>query len=168
MDSSEKSQVSIAKVEPQAEHRWLQRMVGEWRTESSGAGPDGKVLTWKGTETVRSMGELWVLAEGKSGSEFGPSESLMQLGFDPQKQRFVGTFASSDMAYLWVYDGALSEDGRSLPLDSVGPGMDEGGGMAEYRDVIEFVTDDHRLLRALVLRDGAWQEFMTTHFRRKG
>jgi hypothetical protein len=40
--------------------------------------------------------------------------------------------------------------------------------MGKYRDVMEFTSDDHRVLSSYMLgADGAWQQFMTVHYRRK-
>jgi Protein of unknown function (DUF1579) len=40
--------------------------------------------------------------------------------------------------------------------------------MAKYKDVIEFKSDDHRVLTSHMLADdGTWQPFMTAHYRRK-
>jgi hypothetical protein len=40
--------------------------------------------------------------------------------------------------------------------------------MGKYRDVMEFKSDDHRVLNSYTLgADGAWQQFMTVHYRRK-
>ena len=40
--------------------------------------------------------------------------------------------------------------------------------MAKYQDVIEFKSDDHRVLTSRTLGDdGQWREFMTAHYRRK-
>jgi hypothetical protein len=40
--------------------------------------------------------------------------------------------------------------------------------MAKYRDVIEFKSDDDRVMTSHVLGDdGQWHQFMTAHYRRK-
>lgn len=55
----------MAMSEPRQEHQWLQRMVGEWVSEGEGVmGPDQPPMTWTGTESVRSIGGFWILAEG--------------------------------------------------------------------------------------------------------
>jgi Protein of unknown function (DUF1579) len=39
--------------------------------------------------------------------------------------------------------------------------------MAQYKDVIEFTSDDHRVLTSHMLgEDGEWHEFMVAHYRR--
>jgi len=40
--------------------------------------------------------------------------------------------------------------------------------MARYKDVIEFKSDDHRVLTSHMLgEDEEWHGFMTAHYRRK-
>jgi Protein of unknown function (DUF1579) len=39
--------------------------------------------------------------------------------------------------------------------------------MAKYQDVIEFESDDHRVLTARMLGDGEWRELTSAHYRRK-
>jgi hypothetical protein len=86
-------------AKPQKEHAWLQRLVGEWRAEMEcRMGPDQPSMTSTGSETVRSLGGLWTLGEGEGEAPDGtPVRSLMTLGYDPQKQRFVGIFIASMM-----------------------------------------------------------------------
>ena len=53
-------------TEPQKEHGWLQKLVGEWTSEAEATMEPGKPPeTFRGTESVRSLGGLWVLAEGQ-------------------------------------------------------------------------------------------------------
>ncbi len=157
-------------AEPQKEHAWLQKLIGEWTYESKAVVEPGKAAeTCGGTESVRSLGGLWILAEGQGEMPGGaPATMLMTLGYDPQRKRFVGTWVGSMMTHLWVYDGALDAAERVLALDSDGPSMTGDGKMARYRDAIEIVSDDHRILTSSVLGEGgAWQPFMTAHYRRK-
>ena len=155
-------------AEPQKEHEWLQKLVGDWTYENEAMmGPDQLVKS-VGTESVRSLGGLWTVAEGTGqmpdGDSFG---SVMTLGYDPQTKLFVGTWVGSMMTKLWVYDGELEADGRKLSLYSEGPAMD-GEGTAMYRDSIEIVSDDHRILTGeLQGPDGTWHKFMTAHYRRR-
>ena len=52
--------------EPQEQHRWLQRLVGEWTYEHECAVEPGKPPEkFVGTDSVRTLGGLWVLCEGK-------------------------------------------------------------------------------------------------------
>jgi hypothetical protein len=94
--------------------------------------------------------------------------SIMTLGYDPQAKRFVGTFIASMMTYLWIYNGSLDAAGKVLTLDAEGPDFSGGPNLVKYQDSIEFVNDDHRILRSQLLGpDGKWNHFMTAHYRRR-
>lgn len=70
------------------------------------------------------------------------------------------------MTHPRVYEGTLS--GNVLTLDTEGPSFDTEGKLAKYRDVTEFISDDHRVLTSRALGDdGKWQTFMTAHYHRK-
>lgn len=158
------------KAEPRKEHQWLQKLVGEWTIEAEMAmGPDKPSEKSTGTESVRSLGGVWFLAEGQGEMPGGgDATTLMTLGYDPQKKRFVGTWLGSMMTHLWVYDGELDAAGTVLTLNAEGPSMAGDGRLAKYRDVIEFKSDDHRVLTSHMLGDdGQWSHFMTANYRRK-
>jgi hypothetical protein len=155
-------------ADPQKEHGWLQKLVGEWTYETEAMEPGQPASKATGTETVRSLGGLWVVAEGQGEMPGGaPATMMMTLGYDPQKNRYVGTWVGSMMTHLWVYDGELDAAERILTLNTEGPSMAGDGRMVRYKDVIELKSDDHRVLTSHVLADdGNWQHFMTMDFRR--
>ncbi len=155
--------------EPQKEHQWLQRFVGEWTYENETVMEPGKPpIKLCGTESVHSLGGIWVLCELRGelpGGGVGLTQ--MTLGFDPYKKRYVGTFIGSMMTFLWIYDGSLDESGRVLTLEADGPTFTTDGKMTKYKDRIEFKSDDHRVLTSQALGDdGKWHEFMMANYRR--
>lgn len=154
--------------EPQAEHRWLDALLGHWEfTHECQMGPGEAPSKTTGKAVGRTMGGLWLLLDCSGDTPpMGPWTSQFTLGFDPFKGRFVGSFIASMMTYLWTYDGQLDADGKRLVLDADGPRMD-GQGMAKYQDLFEIVSPDHWLLRSQMLGDdGQWQQFMQGHHRR--
>ncbi|GGG16015.1 hypothetical protein GCM10010964_00420 [Caldovatus sediminis] len=156
-------------AEPQAEHRWLRQLVGAWRYEvECTMGPGQPMSKSSGTETVRTLGGLWVVAEGRGEMPGGgPATMLLTLGFDPRRGRFVGSWAGSMMTHLWVYDGALDAAGKVLTLDTEGPDFTAEGKHARYQDVIILEDDDHRLLTGRRLGDdGRWHVLMTARYHR--
>jgi Protein of unknown function (DUF1579) len=89
------------------------------------------------------------------------------LGYDPQQNRYVGTFVGSMMTHLWLYNGTLDATGKVLTLDTEGPNFEQSG-MTKYKDIIEVVSADHRMLTSQILTaDGQWVQFMTAHYHRK-
>lgn len=156
-------------AEPQQEHRWLDRLVGEWTSEfECRMGPDEPPMKSQGVEVVRSLGGLWIVGEGEGEAPDGnTSKTVMSLGYDPRTKHYVGTFIASMMAHLWVYSGSLDAAGKVLTLDTEGPDF-SGQKLAKYKDIIEFVDDDHRTLTSRILgEDGTWSQLMTAHYHRK-
>ena len=158
------------KAEPQKEHEWLQRLVGEWAYEhEASTAPGEPPAKFQGVETVRTLGGLWVVCEARGETPGGgTATSMITLGYDPQRQRFVGTFIASMMTYLWVYEGSLDAEGRVLTLDTEGPNFAPGAaGMTRYQDLIEFRNDGHRTLTSRLMGDdGKWHPFMSANYRR--
>lgn len=160
-------------AEIQKEHRWLQKLVGQWVGECEcNMGPEKPVAKTKGTEVVRSVGGLWTVGEGEGECPVTNTlvRSIMTLGYDPEKRRFVGTFIASMMTHLWLYEGSLEASGNRLVLNTEGPDFTPGkSGLVKYQDIIEFIDDDHRTLSSQVLgEDGQWHQFMIGHYQRKG
>lgn len=156
--------------EPQKEHQWLEKLVGEWTSEMDcHPGPDQPATKMAVTEIVRSIGGLWVQCEGRGEMPGGPPMvTIMTLGYDPAKKRYLGTFIGSMMTHMWVYDGQLDASGKLLTLDTEGPSFTAENKMVKYQDMIEWHSDDHRTLSSQTLgEDGKWQHFMTAHYRRK-
>ena len=155
---------------PQKQHKWLHKLVGEWTYEAHcDMGPGKPAAKFTGKESVRSIGGMWVVADGRGQMPGGgTATSIMTLGYDPQKKRFVGTWIGSMMPNLWVYDGALNRAGKALTLNTLGPNFAVKGKLAKYRDVIELKTKDHRMLTSSTPgKNGKWVTFMTAHYRRK-
>lgn len=150
--------------QPTPQHKWLRQLIGSWEFE----GGDENMKTL-GTETVRSLGDLWVIMEGETEIAGGPKGKMqMTLGFDPAIGKFVGHWIGSMMTNQWVYEGELDATGQILTLNTTGPTWEEGqAGQAVYQDIIELHPDGRRVLRSMMQKaDGTWMEFMVANYRR--
>lgn len=157
-------------TKPEKEHEWLQQLVGEWTFETKAKmGPDQPDETFRGKETVRSIGGLWIAAEGRAEMPGGGEGTMiLTLGYDLQKKRFVGTWFGSMMTYLWNYDGSLDTATNTLTLNTDGPDFAAGEGkMAKYQETIELKSKDLRLFRSALLGpDGQWVTLVTGTYKR--
>lgn len=158
-------------TKPVKEHEWLQKLVGEWKTESEmsmGMGPDAPTATATGTETVRSVGGLWAFGDGKATMPDGsPMEYHSALGYDVSFKEYRGCWFASMSSHLWKQTGTLSADGKKMTLDCVGPNMVEDGKTANYRDVLEIIDNDHRTMTSFGEDEkGGWQQFMKVTYTR--
>jgi hypothetical protein len=154
---------------PETEHDWLQQLVDEWTYEHQMPTEPGKpAQTFAGSETVRSLGRLWVVADGRGDMPGGGTATmLLTLGYDPTRKRFVGTWVGSMMTQLWVYDGWLNEARNVLTLETEGPSCTEEGKLTKFREIIELKDRDTRTFRSTTLgADGEWSTIMTATYRR--
>ena len=150
-------------AEVRKEHAFLERMVGDWDVTSSDM-TNGR--PW--VETVRSLHGIWFVAEG-NGEVFDGRQAttVLTLGFDPAKDRYVGSWIGSMMDYMWVYEGEVEPDGKALSLYTTGPDF-EAGGMADYREQIALLDDDVRTFTSSVKQpDGSWKQFMEARYERR-
>ncbi|MGG5823212.1 DUF1579 family protein [Falsiroseomonas sp. HW251] len=154
---------------PTPDHGWLHRLLGEWRFETECVMPGGDVQKASGVERVRSLGAYWVVGESEGSMPGGgQAKWIVTMGFDVAAQRFRGTFVGSMMPHMFVYDGALEADGRTLTLDTEGPAMDRPG-MARFQDIVTMLGDDERTLISRVQGpDGSWTQIMSSRFQRIG
>jgi len=158
-------------AEPLKEHAFLHRLVGHWEMVATNGydGYDPQNPEQRFTETITSLGGLWIISEGKGKMPDGaPMTAMITLGFDPASNYYVGTWIGSMMTHLWVYKGWLEPDGRTLVLEAEGPHMDGTQGTAVYHDVLT-LHDDHRRTFSGSVRqpDGTFKEFMSSEFRRR-
>jgi hypothetical protein len=156
-------------AQPGEQHRWLEQLLGEWTFEGVGdMGPDQPPHKSSGKETVRSLGGLWVICEGEMG-DGAADYTVMTLGYDPAKSRYVGSWIGSMMTHMWVYEGEVDEAGTTLTLNTEGPDFADPTKIGRYRDVIAFNGDGERTLTSHALQaDGSWRQFMKAVYRRVG
>ncbi len=148
---------------PTEEHQFLLKLVGDWKLVSEcAAGPDQPPQKTIGKQSTQAIGSLWTLGEMETPGPDGKlMRSLITLGFDPARGKFVGTFVASCMTFLWLYEGTLDSKHRILTLHAEGPSFTSAEKMAKYQDIIEVVDDDTYLFSSRYQDDsGEWVTFM--------
>lgn len=156
-------------AKPAAGHDWLKQLVGEWDVASEMTMGQGmEPMRYESRESVRSIGGLWTVAE-LTGSIQGVSmTALMTLGYDEDEKTYIGTWIDSMQTHLWLYEGTLDETGKVLTLEAEGPSFTDPSKTALYRDAIEIVSADHKVLTSSVQNaDGSWMPFMKVDYKRK-
>jgi len=151
------------------QHAWLQQFVGEWTAKSEATMAEGaEPMKMESTESVRSLGDLWIVAEGSASMMGMPVSTMMTLGYDPAKKKFVGTWVDSVQTHMWIYEGELDAARKVLTLSTTGPSFDDPSKTSKYRDVIEVADADHKVLTSAVQgADGAWTTFLRAEYSRK-
>lgn len=151
------------------EHQWLQRLVGDWSvTTEARLGPDTDPVHTEGSESIRGIGNLWILAEGSAIADGQPFTSIFTIGYDPAQNAFVATWVDSVQTRMWSSTGSLDPTGTVLTLEAEGPSVGDPRQPGMYRETIEVLDDDHKVTTSSVqLPDGSWFEFARSDSRRK-
>jgi hypothetical protein len=130
--------------------------------------PGQPPVRFSGTESVRPVGDLWIVAQAKGALGVGHEDvSQLTLGFDSEQHCFVAAWIGSMADHLWTYQGELNPAETALTLSAEGPSMQGDGTLSQYRDVHEFRTNDHRVVTSYI-RDpeGNWQQFIEMNYHR--
>lgn len=153
---------------PGEHHKWLEQLVGEWTVESEMIPPGMDPIKSKGTDSVRSIGGRWIVAELTNEIPgLGAMQAIMTLGYDSEKSKYQGTWVDSIQDHMWIYTGTIDATGKILTLEAEGPNMmDPSGPPGKYRDVIEIKSADQRTLTSSGFMDGKWVQFGVSTYRR--
>ncbi len=157
--------------QPNEHHQWLKQIVGNWTCKAScDCGPDQPKLESEVKETVRMLGDLWVVGEGQGTVPDGQGgtmtmQSIIIIGYDPAQDRYVGSFNANCMTHQFHYNGTRT--GNTLTLDTRGPHWEDGSKLVDYQDIVELVSPNERRLRSQMKGDdGNWVEFMLATYKR--
>ncbi len=148
---------------PTHEHGWLQKFIGEWKTDSKATmGPDQPPMQCVGTLSSRQLGGFWVVNELKGEWSGSPMTGIQTLGYDKAKKKYVGTWVDSMTDTLWQYQGTVDSSGKILTLDADGPSFSGDGKLTKFQDIYEFKSADEMVMTSRTLgTDGTWFTFMT-------
>lgn len=149
---------------------FLQKLVGEWAVVTHAVvDPAQDPYRFEGKETARLLGGQWLVSEFYTEVEGQIINSILTIGYDPTKEKFVATYVNSMQTSLWTYDGTLNDEGTTLTLKTEGPFMGDPDQKAAYRVVIESKDADRWTMgsQILVPDDGNWFEFLSFEYQRK-
>jgi len=142
-----------------AMHPFLQRMVGDWEIRNEMESPDGEAMVMEATESVAALGP-WIVSEMSVASDGADFDARLQVTYDEERGRFVGTWVDSSSTFLWMYEGDL--DGDTLTLEAEGPSFEDPTVHTLYRDIVTIVSDDRREHRSeMRTKDGTWVEMVS-------
>ncbi len=154
---------------PEKEHEWLKQFKGEWTsTVEIFAMPGQPAFPATGSETVKSLGDFWIISESKMVMGEMKMDSMFTVGYDTEKKKFVGTWHDSLSTYMWKYEGTLNKEGTALTLDTEGPCPCMGGKHTKFKEVTEFKNKDHKVFTSSYLDEkGKWVLMVKMDSKRK-
>lgn len=147
------------------DHEWLKQLVGAWDIQFKAHMPAMEAV---GTDTVRAIGDHWVVAEIQTTMMGAPYIGTLSLGYDPLKKHFNGAWIDSMSGQLWIYKGTLNDAGDTLTLETEGPSIHGLDKTARYREAIQITGKDSRTFTSSIETDeGTWMKLLTIEYRRK-
>lgn len=145
------------------EHLFLKKFVGKWESETKGSMGEGQPeMSCKGTMNSEMLGEIWLINHNEMEIPGMPMRGIQTIGFDTEKNKYVGTWVDSMMNHMWKYEGTLDEGGKKLTLEADGPNFATGKGTTKFRDAYEFQDADTIIATSTMQgEDGKWITIMT-------
>jgi hypothetical protein len=153
---------------PTKEHQLLAQFGGEWKSRAETIPPPGEEpLVCEGKEMARMLGGFFLVAEGEGEMMGQPVSSVLTIGYDAAKKKYVGTFVCSAGGELWQYDGTMDASGKKLTLNTEGPSMMDPTKQTKYREVLELKDEDHKVFTSeMEVAEGKWQPIVRVTYER--
>jgi hypothetical protein len=156
--------------EPSKQHQELASEVGTWDAEiSAWPTPESDPETFKGVEKNKMLGKLWLLStfDGEMGGV--KFTGHMQLGYDPGKKKYVGTWIDSLNPHLQLMEGDYDEATKTFTLMSTGIDIYSGKekttkNVTRYLDKDSKVFEMHMPVEG---QQGKWWKMMEIKYTRR-
>lgn len=166
-------QDQFAFSKPTEEHLALKEDEGFWDAviKTSMPGPDGKTqeMESRGMEFNRMMpGGLWLMSEFRGEFAGQPFFGHGVTGYDPQKEKFVGTWVDSMTPSLMVMEGTYDEASKTTTMYS--DTVDEQGKPTRAKITEVEKDEDHRLFTLSMQGPGGkddWAKVMEISYTRR-
>ena len=168
MISAEETPAVPEMPKPTAQHAWLEKFAGEWKVETEiHMVPGEEPVRGTGSESARMLGGFWVVGEGTGEMPGMTMKWILTFGYDPKKEKYVGTWIDSMSSQRWEYEGTVDESGKILTLETEGYCPMEQK-TCKFRSTVEFKSDDLRVFtEKKQAEDGSWATAVVSTFTRK-
>jgi hypothetical protein len=135
---------------PGKQHDALKQLEGTWDAVSRFMTEPGKPMAEsKGVETASmGLGGFWLTYEYKGEMMGAPFTGRGSMGFDQQKQKYVGTWIDSMKSGLFLSEGTADDSGRVFTMMAQGY-CDSQGKAITMKQVMELKDKDTRTLTFL-------------------
>lgn len=154
-----------------AEHKQMEYEVGTWDGESKmWMAPGTEPMVSKGVEVNKMLGQMWLISEYESEMMGTTFVGRFQMGYDPYKKKYVGSWIDSMSPNMSTMEGTMDEANKTMTFMS--NGINIMTGKEEVSKMVSTIIDhDHKKFEAFGQvpgKDGEWWKKMEiTYTRRK-
>jgi hypothetical protein len=157
---------ALDKLQP--EHKFLERLVGQWNFQKQYTPADGSKPQNLGSGTVmaESVGGFFVVARWSGMVYGGDYRASQSLGYDIKQKKYTGSWIDSTMSYRWELSGDVDDKSQELTVTTSGPSP-TGAGTCTFRERYQFPTKDAIMIIGEMQKGEKWVPFITTRLTRK-
>ena len=155
---------------PTKQHEEMAREAGVWDAESTmWMTPDAEPVASKGVETNRMLGKMWLTSEYEGDMAGQKFTGRMQLGYDPLKKKYVGTWIDSISPFMFTMEGDYDATTHTLTLMMNGTaGMT--GKPETAKNITRYIDNDTKVFEMHMPvegQDGKWWKMMEIKYKRR-
>jgi hypothetical protein len=151
-------------------HREMARDVGVWDAETTTwATPDAAPETGKGSETNEMLGGMWLLSHFQGEFMSGEFHGRAQIGYDPLKKKYVGTWVDSISPFLFTMEGDYDVAAHTLTMMMNGTSAMTGQ-PETAKNVTRYIDDDNKVFEMHMPvegQEGQWWKMMEIKYTRR-
>ena len=135
---------------PGKQHEALKQLEGTWDAVARFMTEPGKPMAEsKGVETASmGLGGFWLITEYKGEMNGQPFTGRGSIGYDQQKQKYVGTWIDSSKSGLFLSEGNADDQGKLFTMIVQGH-CDTQGKAITMKQLMEIKDKDSRKLTLL-------------------
>ncbi len=155
---------------PTKAHEEMAHEVGVWDAESTTwEKPDAEPMTSKGLETNKMLGKMWLLSEYEGDYQGMKFQGRMQLGYDPLKKKYVGTWVDTISPFIFSMEGDYDAATHTLTLMMHGTSAMTGK-PETAKNVTRYTDEDTKVFEMYMPvegQDGKWWKMMEIKYKRR-
>lgn len=159
-----------AQVPQDEAHKHLATEVGEWDAEvKMWHSADAEPMASKGSETNGMFGDFWLLSKFETDIAGMKYAGRMQLGYDPQKKKYVGTWIDTMSPYLSTMEGTYDEKTKTSTMIATGVDVMTGKPTAS-KMTTRIESEDEKVFEMFMPVEGKkdeWWKSMEIRYTRK-
>jgi len=158
--------------QPTKEHELFKADVGTWDAvmKTWVAGPDADPIATKAVEINRLLGNgLWLISDFKATLDDVPFLGHAQMGYDPAKKQYVGTWVDNMTPSISIMRGKYDAEKKTLTMFSKTKDP-QSGKEVRTKGVSRYVNDNKRVFTMFMGAaegDPNWTKFMEITYERK-
>jgi len=155
---------------PTPEHMEMAREVGVWEGEAKlWPAADAEPVISKGKETVKLLGQMWLVGQYEGDMMGMPFHGQSQLTYDPMKKKYVGTWIDSLAPVMMTMTGDY--DAQTNTLTMMMEGIDAMTGKpGKWKSVTRYESEDAKTFEMYMPvegQDGKWWKMMEIKYQRQ-